>query len=60
MGLHEKKVAMKYPYNKRTLIEAIIKVWKDGISPEILTHLFKSMTKRIDECVKGRGFGTKY
>ena len=59
MGLHEKKVAMKYPYNKRTLIEAIIKVWKNEISPEILTHLSESMTKRTDECVKAKGFSTK-
>ena len=56
----KKKVAKKAPYNQRSLIEAILKVWRDEIPREYLLALSSSMKNRINECIINNGYNTKY
>ena len=56
----KRKLAAKRPYNKRTLIEAIVKVWNHEIPKELLLKLSDSMKKRIEDCKSLKGYATKY
>ena len=57
----KRKVAMKAPHSKRTLIEAIIDVWYNGLNDDdVLSNLILSMRSRITECIKNKGGHTSY
>ena len=56
----KKKVVLKCPYNKKTLIDAIKIVWENEIPETLLENLSRSMESRIAECIKANGFSTKY
>ena len=46
--------------NRRILQEEIVKVWNNEIKDEILSKLIYSMHKRIKQCIKNKGYVTKY
>ena len=46
--------------NKADLIKKINKIWEEHISDDLITNLIDSMPKRIDKCIKNKGYATKY
>lgn len=54
------RVAAKCPSNKKSLIEAIIKVWNSDVPSWLLEKLQNSMRSRIEACISSKGYSTKY
>ena len=59
-SIPKRKIAMKAPFSKRTLIEALIDIWNNDIDNDLLSTLIASMRNRISQFIKNRGDHTIY
>ena len=59
-NLMKRKVGRNRIMNSKDLKDKINEAWKSSITPEIIKELIDSMPKRIKQCIKAKGYQTKY
>ena len=59
MGCCRKNEKKEQPHNAKELKESLLRVWS-GIENEILKKLVDSVSNRLNEVIRMKGYPTKY